>query len=120
MYKCRNIVDGDVVWFGSRGRDENGRAVPAENYAVDANAVRAAVIEKLSVLQKELWYDKDFGMPLVTKVKTKALIDAHVAAVISGNPGVLKIDTFVSSIRGREYRCEATVVTEYGTVELQI
>ena len=117
--KCRTIIDGNVVWFGSQGIDDNtGRAIRADNYSEGQQAVSSSLTQRLSVLKRELWYKIDFGLPLFDKIKSKAIIDSNVIATITSNEDVVRIESFESSLVDKVYSCSAKIMTKYGLIDL--
>lgn len=118
--RTRNIVNGNVVWFGSIGVDSNGKKIPAENFAENANSVVASLTQQLSVLKYELWYNNNYGIPIVDKVKSKAQLDAYVGSIITQNKDVVKIEKFVSNLKDSQYTCNVKILTTFGETEFTI
>ena len=103
--KCRNIVkqqDGsyNIVWFGSAGKDpETGNKISAENYVADGSEmVSKSLTARLAVIQGELWYNINYGLPLFSKIRNKAINDAAIVNIINAHPAVKSIINYKSSV----------------------
>lgn len=123
----RLIVDNDsekkerhVVWFGSYGVNEDGTAKFAnandkhDNFAERNAWVKDSLIQRLSVIKHELWYNYQYGMPLVDNGTVRVTIDAFVMETIQNHEDVLEITSFSSRIEGHEYHCEVGFTTTFG------
>lgn len=121
--KCRQMINGNIVWFGSIGKDEQGNAIFVEDkksYVSNQDAIANSLTEKLNVLQNELWYNINYGIPLFNKYKSKAIIDAYITNEILSQKGVKNIITFTSTFVKHSYSCYAKINTVYGVLEVQI
>lgn len=129
--KCRKInqENGMITWFNIKHveivKDEDGNEIAKPtfdtgNYAYTSEGVANSLVERLSVLKHELWYDYNNGMPIVDKTKSKAIIDAYVIQTILEHPDVLSIEGFESRKEQHSYTCYFVVNTIYGQVELGI
>lgn len=128
--KCRRInsENGMIVWFGVKEppkKQENSEVTvfqnpedKHDNYATGSEGVANSLKQRLSVLKKELWYDYENGMPLVDKVRNKAIIDAYIVQTILKHPDVIDIDGFESRQDGSFYTCYFVVNTIYGQIEM--
>lgn len=133
-----------VVWFGSYGTttklDEEGNVithpetqedgsvvqVPTlfakfvnpddkhDNFAEGNTWVRDSLIQRLSVIKHELWYNYTYGMPLVEDGTAKVTIDAFVMETVQSHQDVIEITSFSSSISGHEYSCTINFSTRFG------
>ena len=112
--RCRNSIDKNIVWFGSYGIEEDGKAKKVdENFVENEKAVAQSLKQKLSVIQGELWYHINYGLPLYNKVKSKGVLDAVILGILEDHPSVKKIINFKSSIVNHKYTCTFTVNTIY-------
>lgn len=112
--KCRNSIDNNIVWFGSYGIEEDGKAKKVkENFVENEKAVAQSLKQKLSVIQGELWYHINYGLPLYNKVKSKGVLDAVILGILEDHPSVKKIINFKSSIVNHKYTFTFTVNTIY-------
>ena len=112
--KCRNSIDKNIVWFKSYGIDEEGKAKKVdENFVENEKAVAQSLKQKLSVIQGELWYHINYGLPLYNKVKSKGVLDAVILGILEDHPSVKKIIDFKSSIVNHKYTFTFTVNTIY-------
>lgn len=91
-----------------------------DNYASEKEAVRDSLMQRLSVIKNELWYDFNYGVPLVDRVRDKAIIDAYLIREISRHPDVNMIKGFESEVVKHEYSCFFVIDTVYGEVKLGI
>lgn len=112
--RCRNSIDNNIVWFKSYGIDEEGKAKKVdENFVENEKAVAQSLKQKLSVIQGELWYHINYGLPLYNKVKSKGVLDAVILGILEDHPSVKKIINFKSSIVNHKYTFTFTVNTIY-------
>lgn len=142
--RCRRIVDGKIVWFGSKGLQKAVRCSDEtiasdnlfvtenmvalfynkndkhDNYADKQQGVADSVTQRLSVIRGELWYKIGYGIPLLEKVKSKSIIDANVIQTIVEHPDVNTIKDFNSHVDKHHYHCSMTIVTLWGDVNLQM
>lgn len=91
-----------------------------DNYASEREAVRDSLIQRLSVIKNELWYDFNYGVPLVDRIRDKSIIDAYLIREISRHPDVDMILGFESEVVKHEYGCYFVINTIYGEVQLGI
>ena len=90
--RCRNSIDKNIVWFKSYGIEEDGKAKKVdENFVENEKAVAQSLKQKLSVIQGELWYHINYGLPLYNKVKSKGVLDAVILGILEDHPSVKKI-----------------------------
>lgn len=112
--RCRNSIDNNIVWFKSYGIEEDGKAKKVkENFVENEKAVAQSLKQKLSVIQGELWYHINYGLPLYNKVKSKGVLDAVILGILEDHPSVKKIINFKSSIVNHKYTFTFTVNTIY-------
>lgn len=123
---CRRLKDKTVVWFGSYGKNADGTAKfynekdKEDNYATEQQGVADSLVQRLSIIRGELWYDLYHGLPLTDNITSKTIMDSSVLSIISEHPEVLSIREFNSSKNGRDYTATIKVNTIYGDVELSI
>lgn len=132
--KCRRIKEEysdvnrrrTVVWFGSYGRNDDGTAKffnrndKHDNFSDKAEAVVDSLMQRLSVIQKELWYNVSYGLPLVAHNRSKLMFDSSTASIILSHPDVESILQFQSKIEKTSYSCNFSVKTKYGVVDVTI
>ena len=112
--RCRNSIDNNIVWFKSYGIEEDGKAKKVDdNFVENEKAVAQSLKQKLSVIQGELWYHINYGLPLYNKVKSKGVLDAVILGILEDHPSVKKIINFKSSIVNHKYTFTFTVNTIY-------
>lgn len=139
-----------VVWFGSYGTttklDEEGNVithpetqedgsiiqVPTmfakfynpddkhDNFAEGNTFVRDSLIQRLSVIRHELWFNYQYGMPLVDDETSRVMIDAFVMETVQNHEDVIEVTSFSSYIEGHDYHCSISFSTTFGndTIEL--
>lgn len=127
--KTRRIVDTPdgkkVVWFGSYGANPDGtsKLVNAndkhDNFSEGNQMIHDNLVQKLSILKHELWYNYAYGMPLIDKA-AKVMIDAFVMQTIQNETGVLEIKTFESSVNKHNYTCNVKFATTFGDILLSL
>lgn len=133
---CRANKENNVVWFGSYGLDKEkpvynkeGELIgykakfyndKKESYSKNQEGVKDSLIQRLSILQNELWYRVNYGIPIFEKVHSKTLIDTHIASTIMDNPDVIRIESFSSQVVNRKYSCYIKIISIYGDFELSI
>lgn len=132
--RVRRIVDEQagtkrkrtVVWFGSAGTNTDGTAKfvnkndKHDNFASNNDMVKDCIIQRLSVIQHELWYDYRFGMPLVDDDTSKVTIDAFIMKTIQEHQDVLEITSFSSRLEKHDYHCDVEFTTKFGNTSLSI
>lgn len=132
--RVRRIVDEKlgkarrraVVWFGSSGVNADGTAKfvnstdKHDNFASENEMVRDSLIQRLSVIKHELWYDYQYGMPLVDNDTLKVTIDTFVMSTIQQHQDVVEITSFTSFIDKHEYHCDVKVTTRFGNVVITL
>lgn len=136
--RCRRMIKQDdgtyfLVWFGCKGitsRVSNSETIiepqffndnnKHDNYGSEQEGVYYSLLQRLSVLKYELWYDYNNGMPVVDKNRDKAIIDAYIIKTILAHPDVLDIENFSSSVTGHKYECSVKVVSKYGSIDLTL
>ena len=142
--RCRRIIKQPngtyyLVWFGCKSTtlqtddkicgapytyahkseffNENNKH---DNYSSGQQGLTYSLIQRLSVLQHELWYDYENGMPIIDKTKSKAVIDAYVIKTILNHPDVISIEEFESNIEQHSYSCNVKINSVFGVLELSI
>ena len=124
VMRCRKLVrnaDGfDVVWFNSAGMNVSKRKINDENFAIEQQYVADDLTQKLLVLKNELWYDIQYGVPLLDKIKSKVKIDSFVASTIMSQPDVIKILKFNSSLNSGVYSVDVTILSSFGNINVEV
>lgn len=125
-----------LVWFGSYGKNQNGTAKFAgevdlekpygyedngkhENYSTLSEGVRDDLIQRLSIIKGELWYNTKLGIPLFNKIEKKGILDSYIINEVSNCPDVTNIVKFTSEVKNnRDYSCEILVNTIFGDISI--
>lgn len=116
----------NVVWFGSYGKNSDGTAKfynpddKHDNYSDEQQGVADSLMQRLSVIEGELWYNVEIGLPLLEKNKTKLSMDAAVSEMILEHPNVIQIEQFESEIINNKYSAYVIIQSTYGTLELTV
>lgn len=115
-----------IAWFGSYGTNTDGTAkfVNAndkhDNFSSENTMVRDCLIQRLSVIQHELWYNYRYGMPLVDDDTAKVTIDTFVMKTIQEHQDVLEITSFTSNLDKHNYHCDVQFTTKFGNTSLSL
>ena len=118
--------DKTVVWFGSYGKDENGHAkffnkdCKHDNFAEKQQYVADDLTQKLSIIENELWWNINYGLPLIDKLTSKQLLDNAIMKIILSQNDVEDIKSFTSSLTNRVYHAQIEVQSSFGLVSLEI
>lgn len=121
-----NQRDFRVVWFGSYGTDENGKALffnkdnKHDNFSSKQQAVVDSLSQRLSVLKGELWYSINEGLPLLDKTKSKLSLDSALGSIILKHPDVTNIIEFNSKIFDRKYHADVKILSVYGEISINL
>ena len=125
--KIQNFIDSqgnnhrNVIWFGSSGKLPDVQIINVgDSFDDNQNAVRDSLIQKLSVLKNELWFNYQFGMPIEQKERSKLAIDSYIITAVEGQEGYRSIKSFVSKVENKNYTCDMTIETIYGDIQLKI
>ncbi len=129
--KCRRIKieQGvkNIVWFGSYGKNPDGTAKfynennKNDNYSTEQQCVVDSLMQRLSVIKGELWYNVLVGIPLFEKIKRKGLIDSYVISEILKHKDVNQILFFESNIINQNiYSAKIDILTNFGNINLVI
>ena len=130
--RCRRIIkqpNGNyyLVWFGTNAyKKEDGNANfyntnnKHDNYGDKQEGLTYSLTQRLSVLQHELWYDYENGMPIIDKTKSKAIIDAYVIKTILNHPDVISIEDFESKVEQHNYSCKIKINSVFGSLDISI
>lgn len=115
-----------IVWFGSYGTNTDGTAKfvnpndKHDNFSSENTMVRDCLIQRLSVIQHELWYNYQYGMPLVDEDTAKVTIDNFVMKTIQEHQDVLEITSFTSNLDKHNYHCDVQFTTKFGNTSLSL
>lgn len=117
--RCRKLVNDNIVWFNSYGKDLDGKSLKANNYSEENNAVCDSLTQRFSVIKGELWYSINYGLPLFDKVN-KDIMDAVILDIINAHPDINTITYFESTVNNRNYNLEFKAISNFGDVELKL
>lgn len=68
------------------------------SYATKQEGVASSLIQRLSLIQGELWYNEDIGLPLFSKVKDKFIYDSIIINTILKHSDVRGIISYESKV----------------------
>ena len=118
--KCRALNNKNhIIWFG-KDLDEKsptGEYENAANYAENSDAIIASLTQRLSVIKGELWYQINYGIPLIDNISYAALFDSIIADIITSHPGVTEISEFTSKIINTVYYYDCKIKTIFGDTQ---
>lgn len=122
------IIDenGNIVWFGSYGKNDDGTGKfinkDTKRSYVDKNeGIKCSLIQRLSVIKGELWYNIDLGIPLFEKQRNKGVVDSYIISTVLEHPDVISITEFNSYIvNNHNYECDFKCTTKYGEIEVSL
>lgn len=73
------------------------------SYATEQEGVATSLEQRLSVIKGELWYQINFGLPLLDKYKSKSIFDTTILDIITSHRGVKQVISFESSVKEHVY-----------------
>lgn len=121
------IIDenGNIVWFGSIGKNEDGTSKFINNkkssYAEENEGIKSSLIQRLSVIRGELWYNVNKGIPLLEKQRSRGIIDSYIISTVLEHPDVISIIEFDSYIENNHiYKCDFKCSTKHGEININI
>lgn len=108
------IENGYAVTIVEKNENLPKYITESKNYVGEQQGVVDSLIQRLSVIKGELWYNPTYGLPLVDKIRSKGLMDAAVADIIYNQPDVELINSFTSDIgKSHIYSFDFSVITIY-------
>lgn len=105
-------IEPVAVWFNPDDKHDN--------YSDKQQGVVDSLTQRLSVIRRELWYDVNYGLPLLDKQKSKVAIDAFIGKTVLAHPDVDSIQDFDSMIINKVYTCSMKIITKYGEIILNV
>ena len=89
---------------------------PVKNYSEKQESVADNLTQRLSVLKTELWWNLNYGLPILEKVRSKAVMDSVIINIILANRDVRNILSFKSSVDKKTYvyRYEVNIESIFG------
>ena len=91
-----------------------------QNYAEGIEAVRQYMIQHLTVIKGELWYDMMYGLPLVNEHVTKGMIDAEALSIIYSDSEVNEVVSFESEVTENSYTASFALKTNFGDASITL
>lgn len=90
------------------------------SFSSDRQGIIDRLTQKLSVMRRELWYDVNYGLPILDKVKSKHIVDSSVLSIIDSDSEVISISEFNSNVDNHQYKCNLVINSIYGEVNISI
>ncbi len=123
--KIRKIIDGKVQWFGGFKSNSVGQLVytspmleitDKDSYL---EGYRYNIYNLLNIIKKEL-PDETYGISGVFGKGTKSEIDIEIQQALRKKLD-LTVNSYVSTLKDREYHCKFTVTTPKGyTLNMEV
>ena len=126
IYEDETGQHTELVWFGSYGKNQDGSSKfysdvnKHDNFADKQEGVKDSLIQRLSIIRRELWYNTLYGLPIANKEKSKLTIDAEISKIVMSHPDVVRIITFNSNIINKKYNCYMEILSTFGELTLNI
>ena len=92
----------------------------SSNYSEGKAGVADSLAQRLSVIKGELWYDINYGLPLLDENKSSITMDSYILSVLNKHPDVIAVVNFESDVVDKTYRCSFEVQTKYGNIVLEM
>ena len=87
---------------------------PVKNYSEGAEGVADSLTQRLSVIKGELWYQVNFGLPLLNNYVSPTIFDMVIQDIIVSHPGVVGLTGFTSRKNGHTYTFSGVIQTVFG------
>lgn len=103
----------DILMMSKKWKEDKS------SYAMKQEAVASSLIQRLSIIQGELPYQKNYGLPILSKVKDKFIYDSIIINIILRHPDVTEIIDYESKLTNTSlnhgvYSFKCNVLTRYG------
>lgn len=89
-------------------------------FADKQEGVASSLMQRLNVIEGELWYNVKEGLPLFNKNVTITSMDAWLIRTIMKHPDVVSILTFSSTLNDHKYSATTHILSKYGELDLRI
>lgn len=113
--KTESTLNFEILMMAKRWKDD------LSSYAEKQEGTASSLIQRLSVIQGELWYRINYGLPLFQNIRDKGIMDSVIIDIILSHPDVASIRSFSSKIEkdGTYYFENAKIITIFNeTIEL--
>ncbi len=128
---CRKMEDYNgqrsLVFFGVKGVYKDDEGVLHSTFTDDKKShcdgldgVCQSLTQRLSLIKGELYHFMNAGFPLLDKITSKQVLDAHIINVVSHHSEVSTIDKIESKLLNRTYSCKLYFTTNYGSSYIEI
>lgn len=128
--KCRRLKKVDnvhhLVWFGSYGKNQDDTAKfysttdKHDNYADGQQGLTDDLVQRLSIIQNELWYAVEYGLPLFENITKAAALDVEVLDIVNSHENVQAVLEFNSWIDKHSYHARMKVQSTFGVINVEI
>lgn len=102
----------DILMMARRWKDD------LSSYAEKQEGTASSLIQRLSVIQGELWYRINYGLPLFQNVRDKGIMDSVIIDIILSHPDIASIESYVSGVdrQGNYTFDDAKIVTIFNEI----
>ena len=83
------------------------------NYSIKQRGVADNLVQRLSILKNELWWQINYGLPVLEKHKNKSIIDSVIINIVLSNRDVKNIIRFESKVESHIYKFSMIVDTVF-------
>ena len=91
------------------------------NFSEGIYAVKQYLEQHLSIIQNELWYNYQYGLPLFDKRANKAIIDSAALNIIYSDPEVIEVIDYTSTINdNHDYYASFTLKSSFGNLTITV
>lgn len=134
VYYAYNLNNGEFELYDETKeddykKDKNGKVVKypkgvydikdnKNSYATGKDAICQSVMQRLSLIQGELFHFMNLGLPSY-KVVNKSIVDSYVIKTCLEVKEVINIKDFNSVVENNNYKCSIVLNTNYGEVEIK-
>lgn len=105
------VISYWLALYDSLMEDKNNH----NSYSERQEGIKNSLIQRLSVIKNELWYNINYGLPLLDKIKNKAILDSVIINIINNHEEVKTIRKYKSFIVDHTYSFEVIIDTIYNT-----
>lgn len=116
LYKYDHDENDNLIIFKASNKAKEDKNGVTNSYANGREAVSQSLIQRLSLLEGELYHYIRAGFPSFKKAN-KNILDSYVVKVILNHPEVKSISSYQSKVEDRIYYMNANIITIYGELD---
>lgn len=83
------------------------------SYNSNKDSIVDSLIQRLSIIKGELWYQINYGIPLFDKINNNNIFDSAIIKIILSHPAVKNIESFNSKIVNNQFQFNTVINTIY-------